>query len=202
MEKTPPAAIQRGTSMDVVAGFTPGSFKLLLERPPRENERQERIVVEDENLARKSIDTLLQLFEAAEEGELTEDIEDIAQSLGSKPSQQIQRLVGRLADSNLSASFRWITAEPRRVDLSTRGAKDLRDWLASVEELTTEIEVLGTLLAGDAESGRFKLQDDAENLYEGKGSPELLDGTQLNRLYRARLSVLEATADHIGAVAQ
>ena len=85
---------------------------------------------------------------------------------------------------------------------STRGAKDLRDWLASVEELTTEIEVLGTLLAGDAESGRFKLQDDAENLYEGKGSPELLDGTQLNRLYRARLSVLEATADHIGAVAQ
>lgn len=169
VEREPPAALQHATEVNVHA-LVPGSFTVSL-RPRKtggEEEAQTELQIRDESLLERSVSMFLDLAEAAESGAFAEEVEGLAQNLGPKASRQVQRVMDRLADSGGRTAFLWKSVRPREVELRPEAAKALKAWLAEVESSTDETDVRGTLLMADVERGRFKIQDSAGNVFEGK----------------------------------
>lgn len=193
-----PTWIDHLMAMDVVA-LAPGSFRITLQQPLKEDLLAERLELDDPRLIQTSIESLLTLFEAAQLGHLDEDVEEVAHAIGRGAAKTVQRLLNDLATSGMSTDLHWKGGTERFVELDPDAAGRLRDWLRSVEERTHEVRVIGTLEMGDHDVGRFKLIDTGGRVYEGKANPDILAGKPLTQSFEAVIEVVTAIADHIGS---
>jgi hypothetical protein len=187
-----PASIRRAASTDVMA-LAPGSLDIVV--------RRSELALSSE--FEQSINHVLDLADSGAQHDFGEVAEAVATSLGREPTRRLELFFRALSEEGIESDLHWRGRVARDARLTHEAAGDIAKWLASAEPATEEIDVLGQLIAADTESGRFVLEADAEQRWEGRAfPPELLHAKELNASYLARLQIVTLTSLHTGAKRQ